>query len=107
MKLIIKTTLLTLFFGVTACFAGPPPKVIIDTDYNTISDDGQVGIMASQLYAQGVIDFLGFTIPTGNAWRDQEVSDCLKAVERLGVEHRARIHPGSQYPLVHDYKEYL
>jgi purine nucleosidase len=90
-----------------ACFAAPPPKVIIDTDYNTISDDGEVGIMASQLYAQGVIDFLGFTLPTGNQWRDQEVSDCLKAVERLGVERRVRIHPGSQYPLVHNYKDYL
>jgi purine nucleosidase len=107
MKTTLKTALLTIFLSATACFAAPPPKVIIDTDYNTISDDGQVGIMASQLYAQGAIDFLGFTIPTGNQWRDQEVSDCLKAVERLGVEHRVRIHPGSQYPLVHDYKDYL
>jgi purine nucleosidase len=42
-----------------------PPKVIIDTDFNTIGDDGQVGAMAAQLYAQGAIDLLGFTIASG------------------------------------------
>src|ERR1700739_1290697 len=84
--------------GVATCLAGPP-KVIIDTDFNTISDDGQVAVMAAQLYAQGVIDLLGFTIPSGNQWRDQEVSDCLKAVERLGIEHLVKVHVGSQYPL--------
>jgi purine nucleosidase len=42
-------------------------------------------MMASQLFAQGTIDLLGFTIPSGNQWRDQEVSDCLKAVERMGI----------------------
>jgi hypothetical protein len=31
--------------------------------------DGQVAVMAAQLYSQGVIDLLGFTIPTGNQWR--------------------------------------
>ena len=84
-----------------------PPKVIIDTDFNTIFDDGQVAVMAAQLYAQGVIDLLGFTIASGNQWRDQEVSDCLKAVERLGIEHRVKVYVGSQYPLLHDYKSYL
>jgi inosine-uridine nucleoside N-ribohydrolase len=79
---IIVSTLFSLI-GIATCLAGPP-KVIIDTDFNTISDDGQVAVMAAQLYAQGAIDLLGFTIASGNAWRDQEVSDCLKAVERLG-----------------------
>jgi inosine-uridine nucleoside N-ribohydrolase len=87
--------------------SAPPPKVIIDTDFNTMSDDGQVGVMAAQLYAQGVIDLLGFTIPSGNQWRDQGVSDCLKAVERLGIEHRVKVYAGAQYPLLHDYNSYL
>jgi inosine-uridine nucleoside N-ribohydrolase len=87
--------------------SAPPPKVIIDTDFNTMSDDGQVGVMAAQLYAQGVIDLLGFTIPSGNQWRDQGVSDCLKAVERLGIEHRVKVYVGAQYPLLHDYNSYL
>jgi inosine-uridine nucleoside N-ribohydrolase len=92
--------------GVAACLASPP-KVIIDTDFNTISDDGQVAVMAAQLYAEGTIELLGFTIASGNDWRDQEVSDCLKAVERLGIEHLVRVYVGSQYPILHDYKDYL
>ena len=78
--------------GSVTCLANPPaspPKVIIDTDFNTMGDDGQVAVMAAQLYAQGAIDLLGFTIPTGNQWRDQEVSDCLKTVERMGIEESA------------------
>ena len=88
-KLITATVLLMSLLGCS--FAGSdrhsasPPKVIIDTDFNTMSDDGQVGVMAAQLYADGVIDLLGFTIVSGNNWRDQEVSDCLKAVEGLGI----------------------
>jgi inosine-uridine nucleoside N-ribohydrolase len=66
----------------------------------TIGDDGQVAVMAAQLYAQGAIDLLGFTVLSGNQWRDQEVSDCLKAVERLGIEHRVKVHAGAQYPLL-------
>ena len=84
-----------------------PPKVIIDTDFNTIFDDGQVAVMAAQLYSQGTIDLLGFTVPSGNQWRDQGVSDCLKAMERLGIEHRVKVYVGSQYPLLHDYHSYL
>ena len=84
-----------------------PPKVIIDTDFNTMGDDGQVAVMAAQLYSKGAIDLLGFTIASGNQWRDQEVSDCLKAMERLGIEHRVKVYVGSQYPLLHNYQSYL
>ena len=100
-------SLLGSSFGGSDRHSARPPKVIIDTDFNTMSDDGQVGVMAAQLYAQGVIDLLGFTIPSGNQWRDQGVSDCLKAVERLGIEHRVKVYIGAQYPLLHDYNSYL
>jgi inosine-uridine nucleoside N-ribohydrolase len=95
--------------GSVTCLANPPaspPKVIIDTDFNTMGDDGQVGVLAAQLYAQGAIDLLGFTIPTGNQWRDQEVSDCLKTVERMGIQSRVHVYIGAQYPLLHDYNSY-
>src|ERR1700722_7765899 len=95
-----------LWFNVGNSLAGPP-KVIIDTDFNTIGDDGQVAVMAAQLYAQGEIDLLGFTIASGNEWRDQEVAEYLKAVERLGIENRVKVYVGAQYPLLHDYKSYL
>ena len=91
--------------GSVTCLASPP-KVIIDTDFNTMGDDGQVGVLASQLYAQGAIDLLGFTISTGNQWRDQEVSDCLKTVERMGIQSRVHVYIGAQYPLLHDYNSY-
>jgi hypothetical protein len=56
------------------------------TDFNTIGDDGQVAVMAAQLYAAGEIDLLGFTIASGNEWRDQEVVECLKAVDGSGLK---------------------
>jgi hypothetical protein len=84
-----------------------PPKVIIDTDFNTMGDDGQVAVMAAQLYSKGAIDLLGFTIASGNQWRDQEVSDSLRAMERLGIEHKVKVYVGSQYPLLHNYQSYL
>jgi inosine-uridine nucleoside N-ribohydrolase len=84
-----------------------PPKVITDTDFNTMFDDGQVAVTAAQLYSKGAIDLLGFTIASGNQWRDQEVSDCLKALERLGIEHTVKVYVGSQYPLLHNYQSYL
>jgi purine nucleosidase len=104
---IICTAFLCLLSNVGSSMAADPPKVIIDTDFNTIGDDGQVAVMAAQLYAEGSIDLLGFTIASGNEWRDQEVAECLKAVERLGIEDRVQVYVGSQYPLLHDYDSYL
>ena len=84
-----------------------PPKVILDTDFNTISDDGQALAMLAQLDAAGKLDLLGVTVATGNAWLEQETSDALKAVERLGIEHSVGVYVGSKYPLLHDYDSYL
>jgi inosine-uridine nucleoside N-ribohydrolase len=103
---IIRTAFFCLLANIGNSMADPP-KVIIDTDFNTIGDDGQVAVMAAQLYAEGSIDLLGFTIASGNEWRDQEVVECLKAVERLGIEDRVKVYVGSQYPLLHDYNSYL
>jgi len=108
---ILRAAICALLFNTGATFAvspiAAPPKVIIDTDFNTIGDDGQVAVMAAQLYAQGTIDLLGFTVASGNEWRDQEVAECLKAVERLGIENRVKVYVGSQYPIMHDYKSFL
>jgi len=84
-----------------------PPKVILDTDFNTISDDGQALAMLAQLDAAGRLDLLGVTVATGNAWLEQETSDALKAVERLGIEHAIGVYVGAKYPLLHDYNSYL
>jgi inosine-uridine nucleoside N-ribohydrolase len=84
-----------------------PPKVILDTDFNTISDDGQALAMLAQLDAAGTLDLLGVTVATGNAWLEQETSDALKAVERLGIERSVGVYVGAKYPLLHDYDSYL
>ena len=84
-----------------------PPKVILDTDFNTISDDGQALAMLAQLDAAGKLDLLGITVATGNAWLEQETSDALKAVERLGIERSVGVYVGAKYPLLHDYDAYL
>ena len=103
---ILLTALLSLV-GVATCLASNAPKVVIDTDFNTMGDDGQVGVMASQLYAAGAIDLLGFTIVSGNQWRIQEVADCLKTVERMGISDKVGVYVGSDYPILHDYNDYL
>jgi len=77
-------------------------KIIVDSDYNTISDDGQLGIMAAQLQTEGRVKIMGITVVSGNQWLKQEVSDALKAVERLGIGDRVGVYAGANYPLVRD-----
>ncbi|OLL28778.1 nucleoside hydrolase [Burkholderia sp. SRS-W-2-2016] len=83
--------------------AAGAPKVIIDSDYNTLSDDGQLGVMAAQLQARGALKVLGITVVSGNQWLMQGVADALKSVERLGVENRIGVYAGANYPLSHNY----
>jgi purine nucleosidase len=80
-----------------------PPKVIIDSDYNTLSDDGQLGVMAAQLQAQGSLKVLGITVVSGNQWLRQGVADALKSVERLGVEKQIGVYAGANHPLSRDF----
>ncbi|MFM0017503.1 nucleoside hydrolase [Paraburkholderia azotifigens] len=81
------------------------PKVIVDSDYNTLSDDGQLGVMAAQLQAQGKIEVLGITVVSGNQWLRQGVADALKSMERLGVGDRIGVYAGANYALAHPYPE--
>jgi inosine-uridine nucleoside N-ribohydrolase len=80
-----------------------PPKIIIDSDYNTIGDDGQIGVMAAQLQAEGKLQVLGITVVSGNSWRDQCVAFALKSVERLGVGQRIPVYAGENFALSHDW----
>ena len=89
----------------TACHDNAP-KVIIDTDFNTIGDDGQVLAMAAQLQAESSLEILGLTLVAGNQYLNQGVSDALKAVERLGIEASVGVYAGAGTPLLHDYATY-
>jgi inosine-uridine nucleoside N-ribohydrolase len=79
------------------------PKIIIDADYNTLSDDGQLGVMAAQLQAEGKIEVMGISVVSGNKWLKQGVAEALKSVERLGVEKKIGIYSGANYALSHDF----
>lgn len=79
-----------------------PQKVIIDSDFNTMDDDGQALAMAAQLDADGTLSLLGVTVVSGNQWLQQEVSDALRAVERLGLADRVGVYAGANHPLGRD-----
>jgi purine nucleosidase len=81
-----------------------PEKVILDTDFTTMGDDGLVGVMAAQLHAQRRIELLGVTVVAGNEWLAQEVADALRFVERMGLGSAVGVYAGARYPLVHDYR---
>jgi len=78
-------------------------KIIIDSDYNTMSDDGQLGAMAVQLQAQGKVEVMGITVVSGNKWLRQGVAEALKSTERLGVGERIGVYAGANLALNHDY----
>ena len=78
------------------------PKVIMDSDFNTMGDDGQLFAMTTQLMAQGKVNLLGLTVVSGNDWLLQEQSDALKAVERMGVQNTVGVYAGANYPLQYD-----
>ena len=82
--------------------AAKVPKVIIDSDFGTINDDGQLLAIAAQLHAQGRIELLGLTLVSGNKWLRQQSAEALKAVERLGIEHQVGVYAGANYALSHD-----
>jgi purine nucleosidase len=103
----LKRTVIAAFASLTLIAdtaAAAPQKVILDTDFSTIGDDGKVGVMAAQLHAERIIDLLGITVVAGNQWLNQGVADTLKAVERLGISGAVGVYAGARYPLVHDYR---
>src|SRR5262245_11738076 len=75
------------------------PKIILDTDFNSMGDDGQLLVMAAQLMAEGKINLLGMTTVSGNQWLLQANTDALKAVERLGIENKVGVYSGANYAL--------
>lgn len=97
---------LALAVGLSAGSLQAAEKVIFDTDFNVLNDDGQAFIMLAQLHAQKRIELLGMTLVSGNAWVDQEQVDALKAVERMGVDKEVGVYSGAVYPLLHDYATY-
>ncbi len=82
--------------------AGAAEKVVYDTDFNTMGDDGQAFVMLTQAMRDAKVELLGMTVVSGNQWLDQEVADALRAVERMGVAEEVKVYPGALHPLLHD-----
>lgn len=93
--------------GLAPGYAATPvaQKVIIDSDYNTMSDDGQLGVMAAQLQAEGKVQVMGISVVSGNQWLKQGVVDALMSVERLGVGQRIGVYVGENYALNHTFAD--
>lgn len=84
-----------------------PHKVIFDTDFNTIGDDGQAFAMAAQLHAAGSLSLLGVTVVTGNQWLNQGTADALRAAERMGLAAgQVGVYAGAPQPILHTYPAY-
>ena len=100
---LIRSCVAALAFSLFAVgAASAAQKVVMDTDFNTMGDDGQAFVMLVQAMREGRMDLLGLTVVSGNQWRDQEVAEALRAVERMGVAGRVGVHPGAERPLLHD-----
>jgi inosine-uridine nucleoside N-ribohydrolase len=88
--------------GAAAGEARAAEKVIYDTDFNTMGDDGQAFVMLVQAMREAKVELLGLTVVSGNQWLDQEVADALRAVERMGVADKVKVYAGALHPLLHD-----
>ena len=90
--------MLALLAGVCcAQDGGARRKVIIDQDaFGPATSNLQAILMLLQA---SDVDVLGITIPSGDGWRDEEVSHTLRLLEIAG-RTEVPVHPGAVYPLV-------
>ncbi|MFI4867709.1 MAG: nucleoside hydrolase, partial [Steroidobacterales bacterium] len=89
---------LTLLAGVSgAQESGARRKVIIDQDaFGPAGSNLQAILMLLQV---SDVDVLGITIPSGDGWRDEEVSHTLRLLE-IARRTEVPVHPGAVFPLV-------
>ena len=78
-------------------------KIIIDEDCSGPGGTNTQAILA--LVQSPDTDVLGITIPTGDAWRDEEVLHALRLLEIIGRTD-ILVVPGAAFPLVNS-KEYI
>src|ERR1035438_9181666 len=89
---------LTLLAGVCgAQEPGAARKVIIDQDaFGPAGSNLQAILMLLQA---SDVDVLGITIPSGDGWRDEEVSHTLRLLE-IAQRTEVPVYPGAVFPLV-------
>jgi inosine-uridine nucleoside N-ribohydrolase len=102
-RLALSVLALTLVVGVCDAQQGVEQhtvgrrKVIIDQDaFGPAGSNLQAILMLLQA---SDVEVLGITIPSGDGWRDEEVSHTLRLLEIAG-RTEVPVHPGAVYPLV-------
>src|ERR1700677_4886332 len=103
-----KCVLCALLFFAVVVAASPlaaqeKRKIIIDEDCSGPGGTNTQAILA--LVQSPDTDVLGITIPTGDAWRDEEVLHALRLLEIIGRTD-IPVVPGAAFPLVNS-KEYI
>jgi purine nucleosidase len=96
-------TVLLMMALASALSAQGKRKVIIDQDAAGPGGTDMQAILA--LVNSPDTDVLGITVPTGDAWRDEEVQHTLRLLEIIGRTD-IPVVPGATFPLVNS-KEYI
>jgi purine nucleosidase len=96
--------LVALFIAVGVAAGEQPQLVIVDNDSNgppnTLSN-----LRAALMFLESSeVKVLGFTVVTGDGWRDEEVAHTLKLLEIAGVKD-IPVVPGAVFPLVNSQEE--
>src|SRR5258706_6382446 len=94
--LLVLVTSLTCGLAVAAD-ASARRKVIIDQDaFGPAGSNMQAILMLLQ---SKDVEVLGITIPSGDGWRDEEVSHTLRLLE-IAQRTEIPVYPGAVFPLV-------
>lgn len=88
--------LLALLSG-AAAHAQAKRKVIIDEDCSGPGGTNMQAVLA--LVNSPDTEVLGITVPTGDAWRDEEVAHALRLLEIIGRTD-IPVHPGAVFPMM-------
>ncbi len=95
--------LLLAFVSCAAAYAQTKRKVIIDEDCSGPGGTNMQAVLT--LVNSPGTEVLGITVPTGDAWRDEEVAHALRLLEIIGRTDIPAV-PGAVFPLVNS-KEFV
>jgi purine nucleosidase len=102
-QFVFAALILSYVFTASPLAAQEKRKIIIDEDCSGPGGTNTQAILA--LVQSPDTEVLGITIPTGDAWRDEEVLHALRLLEIIGRTD-IPVVPGAAFPLVNS-KEYI
>src|SRR5689334_11289638 len=88
---------LLAFVSCAAAYAQAKRKVIVDEDCSGPGGTNMQAVLT--LVNSPDTEVLGITVPTGDAWRDEEVAHALRLLELIGRTD-IPVVPGAAFPLV-------